>query len=616
MTATRIIFAGLILMVAGGLLLSYFTASDESAADAEPVADTDPVTDTVQVFLDRYNSEYRRLWNGSEGALWDDNTDICDENSQKRIAAEKALAEFVGSAEIIEQIRTLRAGEGEPTALQQRQLEVAWQKAAHYPSSAGAVVDQLIQAEADQNVALYSFEFQLDLPDAETRPISANEIADLLANSDDLAARQAVWECSKAIGPTLKDGLADLQRLRNAVAREMGYSSYFGLEVADYGLTSQEMLTLMDELIAGIQPLYRQLHCWVKNELAAKYEQPVPGRLPAHWIGNRWAQEWPGIVAGIDLDGLFRDKEPEWIIQQAERFYVSLGLPELPATFRERSDLYELPADATRKKNSHASAWHIDLDQDVRSLMSVKANYDWFTTTHHELGHVYYYLAYSNPDVPYILRRGANRGFHEGIGTLIELACNQVSYLQAIGLMAADETPDQIQWLLSQALRGPITFLPFACGTMTHFEYDLYENDLSPDEYNSRWWEHARRFQGIEPPTPRGEEYCDPATKTHISDDPAQYYDYALSAVILHQFHRHICQEILNQSVHTANYYGSRQVGAYLHSIMKWGATRDWRELMLEATGAPLSSEAMLEYFAPLQVWLAEQNEGRDLSFD
>jgi peptidyl-dipeptidase A len=569
----------------------------------------------VDSFLAEYNETYRNLWTDFEGTNWTASSDINQENSSAHVAAAQRMADFVGGRQTIEQLR-LHKGRLDLTPLQDRQIEVAWQLAAHYPATAGQAVQQLIAVQSSLTDSLYAFDYRLTLAGQPARAVTPNQMDELLLDSEDLGDRQAVWECSKSGGPGLKDGLVQLQDLRNTVAREMGYSSFFGLETADYGLSSTEMIRLMDELVAGIMPLYQQLHCWVRHELAARYGvAEVPRQIPAHWLGNRYGQEWPGVVEGIDLDGMFTDVQPRWIIEQAERFYTSLGLQPLPASFWENSDLYELPPGSDRKKNTHASAWHIDLDQDVRSLMSVKPNFSWFSTTHHELGHVYYYLSYSRPEVPYILRRGANRGFHEGLGTLIELASNQVPYLQQVGLMPVNETPDKIRWLLSQALQGPVVFLPFACGTMTHWEYDLYEKELPRHLFNTRWWEYAARYQGIAPPGPRGEDFCDPATKTHIIDDPAQYYDYALSAVILHQLHRYICREILHQDVRQANYYGNLKVGRYLDSIMRLGNTRDWALVMRQATGEDLSSAALLEYFAPLQEWLEEQNQGRDVGF-
>ncbi len=618
---------GMLLLAIGTLTIFFLTDGkmpQSLTADHTPdqqfgvpttVAPTQTGPADVDKFLAEYNANYRRLWTNFEGSNWNASSNITAENTAAKIKASQEMADYVGSHQVIEQLRMIR-GRLDLTDFQDRQIEKAWQLAAHQPGTMAAGVNQLIKTQAMLVDSLYAFEYILNLEGKEPQVVTPNEMDEMLLTSRDLNFRQAVWETSKSVGPKLKTGLVETQELRNATAREMGYTSFFELEVADYGMTSQEMIHLMDEVVAGIMPLYQQLHCWVKHELAARYGvQEVPALIPAHWLGNRWGQEWPGIVEGVDLDAMFRDVQPQWMIEQAERFYTSMSFEPLPLTFWGRSDLFELPADASRKKNTHASAWHIDLDQDVRSLMSVKSNFSWFQTTHHELGHIYYYLAYSREEVPPILRTGANRAFHEGIGTLIELACSQVPYMQQVGLMSVDETPEEIRWLLTQALQGPVVFLPFACGTMTHWEHDFYEEDLPRHKMNTRWWDYANRYQGIDAPTPRGEDFCDPATKTHIIDDPAQYYDYALSSVILHQLHRYICREILDQDVRTANYFGNKQVGMYLHSILQLGATRDWRLVMQQATGEDLSSAALLEYFDPLMAWLQEQNAGREVGF-
>ncbi len=571
--------------------------------------------DDLDAFLADYDVLYRELWQLAEGARWDANTDIGDATSAARVAAEKAYAEQLGDAELI-----LAAQEylkrDDLSFVQRKQLEYVLLNAAKFPGTIPETTERLIEAEAAQNERLYGFEFNVTIPGEAPRAVTANEIAVGLAGAGDPAARRAWWESSKEIGPTLREGLLTLRDLRNETAASMGHSSFFGLEVSEYGMTSRAMIELMDEVLAGIMPLYEQLHCWVRHELAARWEQPVPRKLPAHWIGNRWAQSWPGIVEGIDLDALVEGKTPEWLLEQAERYYTSMGFPTLPESFWTDSDLYALPPGSERKKNTHASAWHIDLDQDVRSLMSVEPTFDWLQTTHHELGHVYYYLAYSHEDVPFVLRTGANRAFHEGVGTLIELVSSQTAYLRMIELLGEDEEIDDLQWLLNQALTGPVTFLPFACGTMTHWEHDFYEEPLAADEMNARWWRYVGEFQGVAPPVPRGEEWCDPATKTHISDDPAQYYDYALSSVILHQLHDHICREILHEHPQTATYYQRPEVGAYLLEILEPGATRDWRELMVEATGASLSSRAMLDYYLPLRICGGEEPDSGRPVFD
>ena len=210
-----------------------------------------------------------------------------------------------------------------------------------------------------------------------------------------------------------------------------------------------------------------------------------------------------------------------------------------------------MPKDADHKKNNHASAWHMNLEDDVRSLMSVEPNERWWATTHHELGHVYYYMAYTRPEVPPLLRTGANRGFHEAIGTMLGLASMQKPFLVERGLMSGGVETDAVRTLLKEAL-DQIVFIPWSAGVMTHFERDLYKG-LAPEEYNQRWWHYVRSFQGIEPPSERGEEYCDACTKTHITDDAAQYYDYAVSAIMLYQMRGHIAEKILEQDPHATN---------------------------------------------------------------
>ena len=242
--------------------------------------------------------------------------------------------------------------------------------------------------------------------------------------------------------------------------------------------------------------------------------------------------------------------------------------------------------------------------------MSVEPNPRWYRTTHHELGHIYYYIAYTNENVPPLLRSGANRGYHEAIGSLMGLASMQKPFVESIGLLTEGGELDEIQALMFEALRY-VVFIPFSCGVMTMFEKGLYDGSITQDNYNAKWWEVKRRYQGIVPPGERGEEYNDAASKTHINNDAAQYYDYAISYMLLFQLHNHIAKNILNQDPHATNYFGSKEVGTFLWSILEKGASGDWRELLREKTGGDLSAAAMLEYFQPLMAWLQEKNAER-----
>jgi peptidyl-dipeptidase A len=242
--------------------------------------------------------------------------------------------------------------------------------------------------------------------------------------------------------------------------------------------------------------------------------------------------------------------------------------------------------------------------------MSVEPNRDWYGTAHHELGHVYYFMSYTRPEVPVVLRQGANRAYHEGIGSMIELASQQRRFLAGRKLVPPEAKVDSMAQLLQEALSS-VVFIPFAAGTMTRFEHALYAERLPADSLNAKWWELARQYQGIVPPLPRDERWADGLTKTHVNDDPAQYYDYALSYALLFQLHDHIARQILQQDPHDTDYYGHREVGDFLQRLMAPGATRPWREVLRETTGRELDGKAMVEYFEPLYVWLQQQNRGR-----
>ncbi len=588
---------------------------DSPAADGEALRaprEVTPEEREAQDFLSTYNSLLVGLGAVSSEASWAAVTDVTPRHDGERVAAGKAFSRFAGDRTIIRKAQALLKSRRSLWPTTERELAKVILQAAESPGTIPGVVAARVEAEGLQSSLQDGFEFQID-----GRKVTANEIDDTLSKSRDLELRRKAWEASKEIGKPLRPGLVELQKLRNAVAREMGFSSFHALQVADYDMSVGEMEELLSGFLRDTRPLYLELHTWVKHELAKRYGVPVPeGPIPAHWINNRWSQNWTGIVEAADLDPLFTGKTAEWIVKQAETFYVSMGFDPLPAAFWKRSDLYPVPAGENRKKNSHASAWHIDLRDDVRSLMSVEPNERWFGTAHHELGHIYYYLSYTRPEVPPVLRAGANRSFHEGIGELISIASGQTPYLRQVGILPPGKEIDRVEFLLNEALSETIPFIAWSAGTMSHWEADLYEGDLSPSEWNARWWSYVRKYQGIEPPSPRGEEFCDPASKTHVNDDPAQYYDYAIATVLKYQLHDHIARKVLGQDPSASNYFGRKDVGDFLRSILRLGATRPWREVLREATGEDLSTRAMMDYFQPLLAWLRKENQGRRIGWD
>lgn len=588
------------------LLLTVLLAISVACNTNKPVNNQEAPT-----FIDAYTTEYMKLSAASSEAQWAANTKIVEGDSTNAKEVERtgeAYAAFTGSKENIEKAQEFLKDRPVLSALQAKQLDKILYFAANNPQTIAVTVKERIKAENEQTEKLFGFDFKMD-----GRSISANDIDNALREETDLGKRLQIWEASKEVGIGLKPGLLNLRRLRNETVQALGYKNFFEYQVSDYGMSTDEMMSLIQKINQELRPLYRELHTYARYELAKRYGvSEVPEYLPAHWLPNRWGQDWSSMVTvqGMNLDSVLKTKSAEWIVKDGEDFYKSIGFNSLPASFWEKSSLYPAPANASYKKNNHASAWHMDLKADVRSLMSVEPNAEWYETANHELGHIYYYMSYTNNEVPSLLREGANRAYHEAMGSLMGLASVQKPFLEKKGLIPTGVKSDEIQALLKEALNYAV-FIPFSAGTMTEFEKSLYADDLPADQVNAKWWELAKKYQGIIPPTNRGENFADAASKTHINDDAAQYYDYALSFVILFQLHDHISKNILKQDPRATNYYGNKEVGKFLKEIMAPGSSRDWKEVLKEKTGSDLSAKPMLDYFEPLMQWLKEQNKDR-----
>ncbi len=574
-------------------------------SEPEPVETSPP-----QEFLRYYNDADQSLGSVAAEAAWRAATEGSERAGGERLGAEKALAAFRGSRYVIENSRRFLSSRASLNELEFRQLDKILLRAAESPATLAEAVSARLETEARLRAALNAGQYCLEFRGGKcVKILPAADLEKILLNSVNLKERRRAWEAAMEPGRKLKTNLSELRDLRNRTATALGYSSYFHLQVADYGMSVPEMVQLMDKLLVDLEPIYRELHLYARRRLAQRYRQAEPELIPADWLADCWGRKWSSLDGNSNLDDLFRNRSPEWIVRQAERFYLSLGWPSLPRSFWEKSDLYPAPASANRVKSLTPLVLNIDLDRDVRALMNVTPNFHWFEVSHNMLGQAYYTLAYATPRVPPVLREGANRAFSQAVGNLMAIAARQEPYLRTIGLLDGNRKVDQNQWLLAEALEGAVVRLPWSAGTMAHFEHDLYERRLTSSRFNRYWWSLAARYQGLQPPAVRGEEYCDACNDPGLVDQPARSYDFALAAIITYHLHDYISRQILHQDPHLCNYYGNREVGRWLWEILSLGATRDWRQVIREKTGEEISSRALVEYFRPLLSYLREVNK-------
>jgi peptidyl-dipeptidase A len=445
--------------------------------------------------------------------------------------------------------------------------------------------------------------------------LKLDDITEILKKSRNPDELLELWTGWHKISVPMRDMYARYVDLANEGAKELGFANVSDLWRARYDMTPAEFEAEVDRLWGQVEPLYRELHCFVRGKLVAKYGKKVPaeGPIPAHLLGNMWAQDWGSIrdllgvktAQRIDLDQAFKQKkiDEKGMVKMAEAFFVSLGLDPLPETFWQRS-LFLRPQD--REVECHASAWDVDADQDVRIKMCIKRNEDDFTTIHHELGHNYYQRAYRG--LSPLFRDSANDGFHEGLGDTLALSVTP-AYLVKRGL-ATTMPKDDIPVLLERAL-GKVAFLPFGV-MMDKWRWEVFDGRVKPEAYNKRWWELRLKYQGVAPAVERTEADFDPGAKYHIPAN-VPYARYFLAAILQYQFHRALCKVAGHTGpLHTCSIYENRAAGERLAKMMEMGLSRPWPDALEAITGErAMDASAILDYYAPLMEWLKKQNEGK-----
>jgi peptidyl-dipeptidase A len=433
-----------------------------------------------------------------------------------------------------------------------------------------------------------------------------------------------VWEGWQTIAQPMRKDYVRFAELSNKGAKELGFADTGAMWRAKYDMPPDDFTKELDRVWGQLQPLYLKLHAYARLKLREKYGDVVPatGPIPAHLLGNIWSQDWSNIYplvapAGADpgysLTDILKARKmtPIDMVKTGERFYTSLGFPPLPQTFFERS-LFTKPKD--RDVVCHASAWDIDLKEDVRIKMCIEPNAEDFTTIHHELGHDFYYRAYSN--LPVIFRDSANDGFHEAIGDTIALSVTP-EYLVKIGLLDKAPDPSRDLGLLMKKALEKIAFLPFGL-LVDQWRWQVFSGQIAPADYNKAWWALRLKYQGVAPASTRGEEFFDPGAKYHVAGN-TPYTRYFLAGVLQFQFHRALSKIAgcpATTPLNRCSIYESKEAGKRLNAMLSMGLSKPWPDALEALTGArQMDATAILDYFAPLSKWLDEQLKGKPVGW-
>ncbi|KAJ8924306.1 hypothetical protein NQ315_007099 [Exocentrus adspersus] len=444
------------------------------------------------------------------------------------------------------------------------------------------------------------------------------DVQRIMAQSRDNMELTHVWrQWHDKVGPQLKNKFMRYVDLANQAARVNGFSD--AGEEMRYMYEDPNFENEVAESFQKLLPLYKQLLTYVRRKLLQRYGSSIirpDGPLPAHILGNLWAQEWSNIADIVLPYPEYRDFDvsdemlhqgftPLRMFQMAEEFFTSIGLKPMPPEFWRHSML-ERPNG--RKAQCTASAWDFCNKVDFRIKQCTEVNMENLVTIHHEMAHVEYYMYYA--DQPYLYRDGANPGFHEGIANSITLSVLNPIHLRLVGLFNNNTElyETNINFLLIMALKK-VAYAPFAY-LVDQWRYQIFESGVR--KMNSEWWDLRLRLQGVVPPVPRSESHFDAAAKRHIPAD-IPYIRYYVALLLEFQIHEAMCDAAgYNGPLHVCDVYRSREAGRLLTDVLKVGKARHWKDVLKMLTNGNsnrLSADAMLDYFEPLMAWLKDQNK-------
>ncbi|WP_033926426.1 M2 family metallopeptidase [Sphingomonas sp. 35-24ZXX] len=455
------------------------------------------------------------------------------------------------------------------------------------------------------------------------KPVSGSDIEAAMGDVRDPAKLKEMWvSWHDNVGTPMKADYARMVDIANQGARELGFKNVGAMWRGQYDMSADEFAALTEKLWQQVKPLYDDLHCYTRTKLNEKYGDAVQaktGPIRADLLGNMWAQEWGNIYdvvapagagdIGYDVTELLKAKayDPIKMVKGGEAFFSSLGFAPLPETFWQRSQFVK-PAD--REVVCHASAWDVDNKDDIRIKMCIKVNADDFTTIHHELGHNYYQRAYNKQDMLHL--DGANDGFHEAIGDMVALSITP-DYLVEIGLLDKAKVPgaDKDLGLLLRQGMDKLAFLPFGL-LVDRWRWGVFDGSIKPAGYNDAWTALRLQYQGIVPPAERPADAFDPGAKYHIPGN-TPYTRYFLARILQFQFYKAACDIAgWKGPLHRCSFYGNKDVGTRLNAMLEMGASKPWPDALEAFTGSrEMDGTALVEYFAPLQTWLKEQNKGK-----
>ncbi|CRK95324.1 CLUMA_CG008686, isoform A [Clunio marinus] len=443
-----------------------------------------------------------------------------------------------------------------------------------------------------------------------------------------------IWESWRvAIGPEIKLFYPQLVKIMNEGARNADYNNIGDIWKKEMDV-GEDVESLMKRLMDEVQPLYNMLHAFTRSILEKKMKLTSGRNLPAHVLG--WDANWFQLFKEFIEPQLFKTsnwnmdeaiKATNWtpmdIMKRIEDFYTSTGLTRMTKTFWDKSFLGQ-----NGNVSCHGTAADMFAVDDFRIVVcGFKTFYDYYVIIH-EMGHIEQYMLME--DQPAAVRAG-NSIIQETIGDAFFLGMMTPTHLNRLQLIDDKKLFPNIQNNFDLQQLMTVAFMklpeiPFGY-VFEKFRFDLFSERVGVEQFNDYFWQLTRKYQHIDPPNifVNRHEMFDVAAKYHFAAN-VPYARYFFANILQYQVFRALCEKtlfgILNSNhtltlpLHKCDIYGSKRAGSILKKALKSGNSDDLRTILKNLTGSDkISTDALMEYYKPLTVWLSDYLQSHNIKY-
>ncbi len=522
----------------------------------------------------QYVAKVAPLSKEAKEAWWESSTIGSDASYARREKANNDLAAMYQDAETFAKLKQLRDSKAITDPMLKRELDTMYFE--YLPYQVDPELSKQINALETEVDKL----FNVHRSEVQGQKLTENDVRKILIETTDSEKARQAWQGYMAVGDKVAGPLYKLVKLRNEMARKLGYRDYFAMQLDLQELEEDELMRIFDELDQLTLPAFKELKGRIDAHMAKRFGIKASEVRPWH-LGDLFFQEAP-MLSKFDADAIYAGKDP---VKLSTKYYKSFGLD--PTAIISRSDLYERP-----NKSPHAFQECMDRAQDIRVLCNIKPNAAWMDTINHELGHGLY-DQHINQDIPYTLRTASHIMTTEGIAMLMGEMTRTRDFLENVVDVPADKLDEasQANWEILRSER--LIFCRWVL-TMLHFEQEMYKN---PDQdLNKLWWSLKAKYQLQSPPiNMKGHDY---GAKMHVVGAPVYYHNYMLGDLFACQLYDYISTEVMGCQPLQSSFYGHPEVSDFLkNKVFAPGNLYNWNDLTIHATGQPLSAKSFARIY-------------------